>query len=164
MECEFCTVKGKPRMLRLKTRQISFLLETGCQAFFVVDDLFGQQREETIRFCQMLRDYQKNIGKRLALAVQIRLDKANDPQLLSAMRQASVNTVAIGFESPIEEELKAMNKHLRPEDMLAMTKVFHKFAFSTCMFIFGYPRKEGTILLCRQRAIKHFKNYQKGQN
>ena len=147
MDCEFCTVKGKPRYASPERllESISFLLETkDARHFFIVDDLFGQQRDETIRLCNMLRDYQKNIGRRLDISVQIRLDKAKDSELLSAMRQAGINTVAIGFESPIEEELKAMNKHLNPEDMISFTKIFHRFGFLIHgMFIFGYPVREG---------------------
>ena len=95
------------------------------------------------------------------MTVQIRLDKAKDPELLSAMRQAGINTVAIGFESPIEEELKAMNKHLRPEDMLAMTRVFHKFGFLVHgMFIFGYPAKEGmNFRMSAKERVRRFKNF-----
>ena len=109
----------------------------------------------------MLRDYQKNIGIRLDVTVQIRLDKAKDPQLLSAMRQAGINTVAIGFESPIEEELNAMNKHLMPEDMLALTKIFHKFGFLIHgMFIFGYPMKEGIhFKMSAKERVKRFKSF-----
>jgi radical SAM superfamily enzyme YgiQ (UPF0313 family) len=146
MDCEFCTVKGKPRCARPERllESISFLVETrGAKRFFIVDDLFGQQRDETIKFCNMLRDYQRSINRRLIITVQIRLDKARDTELLSAMRQAGINAVAIGFESPIEEELKAMNKHVRSEDMLSLTKVFHKFGFWIHgMFIFGYPMEE----------------------
>ena len=147
MDCEFCTVKGRPRYAspeRLLER-ISFLVETeDARHFFVVDDLFGQQRDETIRFCNMLRDYQKKIGGRLDLGVQIRWDKAKDHELLSNMRQAGINTVAIGFESPIKEELGAMRKRVKPEDMLSTTKEFRKFGFLVHgMFIFGYPMKEG---------------------
>jgi len=164
MDCEFCAVKGKPRHAPPERllEQISFLLETqDARHFFVVDDLFGQERDETIRFCNMLRDYQKNIGTRLDVIVQIRLDKAKDPELLSAMRQAGINTVAIGFESPIEEELSAMNKHIKPEDMLAMTKLFHKFGFLIHgMFIFGYPIKEGVhFKMSARERIKRFKNF-----
>jgi radical SAM superfamily enzyme YgiQ (UPF0313 family) len=146
MDCEFCTVKGKPRCAcpeRL-LESISLLVETrGAKRFFIVDDLFGQQRNETIRFCNMLRDYQRSINRRLIITVQIRLDKARDTELLSAMRQAGINAVAIGFESPIEEELEAMNKHVKSEEMLSLTKVFHKFGFWIHgMFIFGYPMEE----------------------
>ncbi|MBL7130377.1 MAG: hypothetical protein ISS45_03090, partial [Candidatus Omnitrophica bacterium] len=106
-------------------------------------------------------DYQKSTSRRLDTTVQIRLDKAKDPELLSAMRQAGINTLAIGFESPIEEELKAMNKHIKSEDMLALTKTFHKFGFLIHgMFIFGYPVKEGVnfIMSARQR-VERFRNF-----
>ncbi len=143
MQCEFCTVKSKPRPASADRLlgNIQYLVET-CDArhFFVVDDLFGQQREDTIRFCQRLREYQEQIGRQLTLTVQIRLDKANDPEMLAAMREAGVRHVAIGFESPIDEELKAMNKHINSEKMLSLVKVFRKIGFWVHgMFIFGYP-------------------------
>jgi len=164
MDCEFCTVKGRPRCAcpeRL-LESISFLVETrGAKHFFIVDDLFGQQRDETIRFCNILRDYQRSIGKRLVTTVQIRLDKAKDPELLSAMRQAGISAVAIGFESPIEEELRAMNKHVRAEDMLSLTKVFHKFGFWVHgMFIFGYPMEENVdFKMPAEERVKRFRNF-----
>jgi radical SAM superfamily enzyme YgiQ (UPF0313 family) len=164
MDCEFCTVKGRPRHAPVERllEQFSFLTETeDARYFFVVDDLFGQRRDETIRFCQMLRDYQKNTGIKLDTAVQIRLDKAKDKELLSAMRQAGINMVAIGFESPIEEELSAMNKRLKPEEMLSFTKTFHKFGFLVHgMFIFGYPMKEGiNFKMPASERIRRFKHF-----
>lgn len=164
MDCEFCTVKGKPRPASPERLLacISSLLETkDARHFFIVDDLFGQQRDETIRFCNMLKNYQKDIGRRLDLGVQIRLDKAKDPELLLAMRQAGINTVAIGFESPIEEELKAMNKRIKPEDMLSLAKIFHKFGFLVHgMFIFGYPSKEGVNFeMSAKERVKRLKSF-----
>lgn len=164
MDCEFCTVKGKPRPASPERllEQISYIMETqDARYFFVIDDLFGQQRDETIRFCEMLRDYQKKIGRRLDLTVQIRLDKAKDPELLLAMRQAGINTVAIGFESPIKEELAAMNKHLMPQDMLALARIFHKFGFLIHgMFIFGYPAKEGVdFKMSARERVRRFKDF-----
>ena len=164
MDCEFCTVKDKPRYASPERllESISLLLETkDARHFFIVDDLFGQRRDETIRFCNMLRDYQEGIGKRLNITVQIRLDKAKDSELLSAMHQAGINTVAIGFESPIEEELKAMNKHLRPEDMLSLTKTFHEFGFLVHgMFIFGYPLKEDVNFnMSAKERVKRVKKF-----
>ncbi|MFH1258474.1 MAG: radical SAM protein [Elusimicrobiota bacterium] len=164
MDCEFCTVKGKPRCATPERllEDIRFIVETNDgRNFFVVDDLFGQQRDETIRFCNLLTEYQKRIGRRLDLTVQIRLDKAKDPKLLSAMRQAGVTTVAIGFESPIKEELEAMNKHVRPEDMIALARAYHKFGFLVHgMFIFGYPMKEGfSFQMPAKERIKRFKSF-----
>jgi radical SAM superfamily enzyme YgiQ (UPF0313 family) len=164
MGCEFCTVKGKPRYASPERllETISLLLETrDARHFFIVDDLFGQQREEAIRFCNMLKSYQQRTGKRLDATVQIRLDKAKDAELLSAMRQAGISIVAIGFESPIEEELKAMNKRIKPEDMISLTKIFHKFGFLVHgMFIFGYPMREGVdFKMPARERVKHFKSF-----
>ncbi|MFH1772228.1 MAG: radical SAM protein [Candidatus Omnitrophota bacterium] len=147
MDCEFCTVKGKPRSASPERliEDIAHILETqDARHFFIVDDLFGQFRKDSIRFCRMLGDYQRRVNKRLDVTVQIRLDKAKDNELLSAMRQAGINTVAIGFESPIEEELEAMKKNIRPSEMIELARVYHRFGFLVHgMFIFGYPLKEG---------------------
>lgn len=148
MNCEFCTVKGKPRAAEPERllEHISLLVETyNTRRFFIVDDLFGQQRDETIRFCRMLADYQKRIGRRFRITVQIRLDKARDSELLSAMRDAGIRMICIGYESPIEEELQAMNKHISSADMLSLTRIFHKFGFLVHgMFIFCYPLKDNS--------------------
>ena len=162
MNCEFCTVKGKPRPASAERLLECFsnLLEArNARHFFIVDDLFGQQRDETLRFCKMLEAYQKKVNRRLDTTVQIRLDKAKDPELLLAMRRAGINTVAIGFESPIQEELKAMNKGIRTEDMISFAKIFHGFGFLVHgMFIFGYPLKKGTnFKMSAAQRVKCFK-------
>jgi radical SAM superfamily enzyme YgiQ (UPF0313 family) len=164
MDCEFCTVKGKPRPASPERllEHISSLVESrNAKHFFIVDDLFGQQREETIRFCNMLSDYEKSIHRKLDITVQIRLDKAKDAELLSAMQRAGVQTVAIGFESPIEEELCAMNKHIRCEEMVTLARTFHEFGFLVHgMFIFGYPLKTGRSFEMpsseRTKRYRHF--------
>lgn len=164
MDCEFCTVKGKPRAASPERllEDISLLLETrDARELFIVDDLFGQYRDETIRFCNLLRDYQSKAGRKLDITVQIRLDKAKDAQLLMAMRQAGINTVAIGFESPIEEELKAMKKRVKPQDMIDLARAYHKFGFLVHgMFIFGYPLKEELSLkISLKDRIKIYKAF-----
>jgi radical SAM superfamily enzyme YgiQ (UPF0313 family) len=164
MNCEFCTVKGKPRCAPVERMMetVQLLVETyNAKCFFVVDDLFGQDREETIRFCRLLRDYQLRVGRRLELTVQIRLDKARDPELLTAMRQAGIKFVAIGFESPIEEELKAMNKSVRSREMMSLVKVFHRFGFLVHgMFIFGYPARAATDFhMSVKERVKHFRRF-----
>jgi radical SAM superfamily enzyme YgiQ (UPF0313 family) len=164
MDCEFCTVKGKPRCASPERlmEYIKYLVETyDARLFFMVDDLFGQQRQETLRFCEMLKDYQLNIGRKLEIMVQIRLDMAKDSQLLTAMRAACIDSVAIGFESPIKEELKAMKKHITPEEMVALARIYHKFGFLVHgMFIFGYPlRDDQNININAQQRIKYFKNF-----
>ncbi len=164
MNCEFCTVKGKPRPAPVERllASISELVEThNARSFFIVDDLFGQDREETLRFCRMFSEYQERIGKRLVTTVQIRLDKARDPELLAAMREAGIRNVAIGFESPIDEELKAMNKHLDSRQMLSLVQVFRRFGFTVHgMFIFGYPMPPGVeFTMPLDERVQRFKSF-----
>ena len=164
MNCEFCTVKGRPRAAPVErvAEQIATLLEVyDARHFFIVDDLFGHKREETLRLCHLLADYQKAVGTRLDITVQIRLDRARDTELLQAMRNAGINTVAIGFESPIAEELEAMDKRTRPEDMVELTRLYHKAGFLVHgMFIFGYPLPEGARLpLSTGERVDRFRTF-----
>ncbi len=164
MNCEFCTVKGTPRCASVERLlgNLSYLVEThNARNFFIVDDLFGQQRDETLRFCRLFARYQEQIGRQLTTTVQIRLDKARDPELLAAMREAGILNVAIGFESPIDEELKAMNKAVRARDMLALARTFHRFGFLVHgMFIFGYPLKAGVeFAMPVNERVKRFRRF-----
>jgi radical SAM superfamily enzyme YgiQ (UPF0313 family) len=164
MNCEFCTVKGRPRYASPErlVAQVAKIVETmHARQFFIVDDLFGQDRGETLRLCARLKDYQEFIGRRLRFTVQIRLDAARDPELLGAMREAGIGVVAIGFESPIPEELKAMNKGLRPADMVEMSKTFHRHGFFVHgMFIFGYPMKEDVrFSMPAIERVKHYRRF-----
>ena len=164
MNCEFCTVKGKPRFARPERvmEQFASIFEKwGGKIFFVVDDLFGQNRNDTVRLCRMLRDYQQHVGTRFSIMVQMRLDRARDAELLQAMRQASINHLAIGFESPIAEELKAMNKHLDPQEMIELTRLYRQAGFRIHgMFIFGYPAPEGThFRMCAEERVRHFRRF-----
>ena len=164
MNCEFCTVKGRPRcaLPERLLEQISHIVETrDARHFFIVDDLFGQQRDQTLKFCGLIKDYQRKIGRRLDFTAQIRLDKARDSELLSAMREAGINMVAIGYESPIEEELKAMRKKVHPEEMISLTRLFHKHGFLVHgMFIFGYPLQSGdSFTMSANERLKRYRQF-----
>jgi radical SAM superfamily enzyme YgiQ (UPF0313 family) len=164
MDCEFCTVKGKARFARPErlVEHIATLYETyGAKQFFIVDDLFGQDRKETLRLCRLLKEYRERVRARIRLAVQIRLDKAKDPELLQAMGEAGIFAVAIGFESPIPEELKAMNKRLKPEEMIELSRRFFEAGFLVHgMFIFGYPMAEGIdFRMSAKERVGHFQKF-----
>lgn len=129
--------------------------------FFIVDDLFGQNRIATLYLCHLLQQYQKAVGTRIDITVQIRLDTARDTELLQAMRHAGINKIAIGFESPIPEELAAMRKSVNPEDMLAMTRLFHKAGFLVHgMFIFGYPLPaQARLSITTKERVRRFREF-----
>jgi radical SAM superfamily enzyme YgiQ (UPF0313 family) len=164
MDCEFCTVKGKPRFAspqRVMEQFASIHEKWGGKIFFIVDDLFGQNRGDTLRLCKMLRDYQDQVGVHFSITVQIRLDRARDSELLHAMRQARINTLAIGFESPIAEELKAMNKRLDPQAMIEMAHLYRRAGFRVHgMFIFGYPAPQGQpFVMSAKERVRHFQRF-----
>jgi radical SAM superfamily enzyme YgiQ (UPF0313 family) len=164
MNCEFCSVKGKARSAtsgRLLS-QLSYLAETyRARRFFVVDDQFAQDRQQTIRFCELLSTYSKSMGIKFHLAVQIRLDCARDEELLSAMRKCGIWFVAIGIESPIDEELQAMGKRIKAADMVELVNCYHRFGFHIHgMFIFGYPMQPGVSFnMPAQERVRHYKRF-----
>jgi radical SAM superfamily enzyme YgiQ (UPF0313 family) len=77
------------------------------------------------------------------------------------MRHASVNNLAIGFESPIAQELEAMDKRIKPDDMIAMARLYHRAGFRQHgMFIFGYPSPEGQPFhMSADDRVKHFRRF-----
>jgi radical SAM superfamily enzyme YgiQ (UPF0313 family) len=164
MDCEFCTVKGRPRFAsprRILAQFASIYEKWHGRSFFLVDDLFGQNRREAIELCGLLRDYQAEMSVTFSVTVQIRLDKARDSELLSAMRDANINMLAIGFESPIPEELQAMNKRLDAREMVALTHIYHREGFHIHgMFIFGYPMPAGVdFRMPVAERIRHFRRF-----
>lgn len=162
--CEFCSVKGRARCASPERllAQISYLAETfRAREFFVVDDQFAQDRRETIRFCNLLRDYQKQAALKFFVTIQIRLELARDTELLDAMRDANIRCLAIGFESVIDEELKAMGKGLRASDMLKLVRTYRGHGFLIHgMFIFGYPMREGIdFRMPLGERVKRFRDF-----
>ena len=164
MNCEFCTVKGKPREMSVEHffKQFGLLVEKyNATGFFIVDDLFGSRREDCLRLCGLLAKYQNATGIKLDITVQIRLDRGKDSELLQAMRAGGITMVCIGYESPIPEELTAMDKRIKVEEMTAMTRLYHKAGFLVHgMFIFGYPLTEGVNLeMSVDQRVRCFRSF-----
>jgi len=164
MNCEFCAVKGRARCATPERliAQMSYLAEGHrAREFFIVDDQFAQDRSETLRFCQMLRDYQKRMGLRFFVTAQVRLDCARDEELLTSMRACGIQCLAIGIESPIDEELRAMGKSLRAADMVRLARTYRQHGFLVHgMFIFGYPMRSGVeFQMSGRERVKRFRRF-----
>jgi radical SAM superfamily enzyme YgiQ (UPF0313 family) len=145
MNCEFCSVKGRPRCASPErtVQEIIHLIETrGVRKFFEASDHFTAEREGTLEFCRLLGDYLESTGVHIQMTVQVRLNDARDAELVTAMKRAGVNGLAIGYESPIDEDLLAMKKGYLSAQMLDWTRTFKKQGFFIHgMFIFGYPHR-----------------------
>jgi radical SAM superfamily enzyme YgiQ (UPF0313 family) len=164
MNCEFCTVKDKTRTAspQWMVNQIIHLVETrGARKFFDTSDHFAADREEAIEFCNLIADYQKRSGITLYFIVQTRITDAKYPELLEAMKRANIRMIAIGYESPIDEELIMMNKGYVSRDMIKWSREFHKYGFYIhAMMIFGYPlSKEHQSGLSLKERVSRFRKF-----
>jgi radical SAM superfamily enzyme YgiQ (UPF0313 family) len=104
----------------------------------------------------MIGDFKRKFHKKIILNVQVRSEIAENDQLLDAMIFAGVKNLAIGYESPVKEELLAMTKGVTPEKLIARSRKLSKQFYLHGMFIFGYPSfadsKHKSALTLDQRA------------
>lgn len=162
--CEFCTVKDQTRTaspLWLARQVIDLVENRGARKFFDTSDHFAANREEAIEFCHLIADYQRKHGLVLDISVQTRITDARYPELLRAMKDANIRMVAIGYESPIDEELLTMNKGYLSKDMVSWSRIFHQFGFYIHgMMIFGYPvTAEHRVGLTIKERVRRFRNF-----
>jgi len=158
--CEFCSVRGKPHWANSQYlfEEVKWLVETRrARTFFIVDDRLEEDRCGTLEFFEMIA---KKYGSGLNFTVQIRLEAAKDSAFLTAMKNAGVRGVCIGYESPINEELIAMRKGYFAADMVKWTKIFHSYGFFVHgMLIFGYPLKGIATTISAQERFRQFKKF-----
>lgn len=158
MNCEFCSVKEKARWSSPNKlfSTVQWLVETRkVKEFFLVDDRMEEDKEGSRNFFGLIKE---KYGRKLDFTVQIRLEASRDEKFLSLLREAGVQRVCIGYESPIDEELMAMKKGILSAEMTRLTRVYHQFGFFIhAMFIFGYP---GVInSLSAKERMKRFKKF-----
>lgn len=164
--CEFCVVnkqygRFKASSTEKAMRQIVKHSDMGYKDFFFTDDNFAQDTKAAIDLCKQIGDYKRKFNKKIRLTVQVRSEVAENDELINAMRYAGVEILAIGYESPINEELKSMKKGVTVEKLVRRSRKLAENFYLHGMFIFGYPTfKDSTIkssLTLEQRA----KEYQK---
>ena len=162
MNCEFCSVKGRPRWAdsQYLFNVVNWLVETRkARSFFIVDDRLEEDSAGTLEFFKMISE---KYGRQLNFTVQVRLEAASNSELLAVMKKAGVRMVCIGYESPIDKELKTMHKGYRASDMINWTKVYQSYGFRIhAMFIFGYPFKpeEGGSSISAKEMTRYFKAF-----
>jgi len=147
--CEFCSVNRllgdtHGHSVRETMEHLEDLVGQGYRSFFFVDDNFAGDRERTIELCTRIQELAARNRAHLKLIVQLRADAARDEELMRAMRDAGVEMVALGLESPLPEDLRSMKKGQTVEGMKRDLATFRRFGFYIHgMFIFGYPQRPG---------------------
>jgi radical SAM superfamily enzyme YgiQ (UPF0313 family) len=159
--CEFCIVnkqygRYKSASVEKALRQVIKYNDLGYKDFFFTDDNFAQNPDEAIALCRAIGDYKRKFRKKMDMIVQVRTEAAENDALIEAMHWAGVTTLAIGYESPINEELRAMRKGVTVEKLIARSKKLSNYFYLHGMFIFGYPAKknapESAFFTIRERA------------
>ncbi len=159
MNCEFCCVRGRPRWAdgQHLFNVVKWLVETrGARRFFIVDDRLEENSDGTFEFFRMVFG---KYGNRLDFTVQIRLETAKKTGLLGIMKKAGVRTACIGYESPIDEDLRTMRKGYSSSHMLEWTKILRRYFRIHGMFIIGYPSKEKRKAIGVQEIIGYFRKF-----
>jgi len=159
MTCEFCGVRGKPRYAspRLVFNVVKWLVETRkAREFFIVDDRLEENIRGADEFFKLISEA---YGDRLDFTVQIRLETARNTEFLETMKKAGVTTVAVGYESPIDEDLKTMRKGYLSRHMAEWTKTLRKYFWVHGMFIFGYPSKQKSEISNVSETARRFKTF-----
>ena len=166
--CEFCVVRSqygkfKARSVERVLEEIMGYYDLGYKQFFFTDDNFAQNEEETVHLCKLIGDFKRKKGKRIGLTVQVRSEIARNDRLIDAMKYAGVRILAIGYESPINEDLKAMRKGVTVEKLVRRSRKLAKDFYLHGMFIFGYPSDAATGLSLHQKARAYSRFFKKAR-
>jgi len=139
-DCSFCSVTGmfgQKYRFRSKERVIEELenhRRFGGNWIFFYDDNFCAHKKRTKELLHTM------IEKKLTphWTAQVRVEIAQDPELLDLMRESNCHTVYIGLESVNPQTLKAYNKKQTLEDITHCIKTLHKKGLRIHgMFVFG---------------------------
>ncbi|MBU1201717.1 MAG: B12-binding domain-containing radical SAM protein [Nanoarchaeota archaeon] len=170
--CEFCVVnnqygKYKASSVEKTLRQIIKYSDMGYNDFFITDDNFAQDAKQAIKLSKMIGEYKREFNKKIEMTVQVRSEIADDDELIEAMEFAGVKSLAIGYESPINEELRSMKKGVTVEKLVERSSKLSKHFYLHGMFIFGYPTfqdsKHKSTLTLEQRAKAYWKFFKKAK-
>ena len=134
--CKFCSVikmsgrKMRKRSIDEVVAEIEHLTTTYRKKnIFFVDDNFTADRERTKELLQKIIA----LKTKVRLSAQVRVETANDLELMDLMKKAGVHMVQVGLESVNPETLKAYDKKQDLASMKKAIRVFNKYG----IFVFG---------------------------
>lgn len=124
-DCTFCSVTqmfGHKYRVRSVENVLEELRIARPKQIFFYDDNFAANRRRTMELCEGMLKY----GVNTKWGAQVRVDIANDPELLSLMRKSGCDMLYIGLESVNPETLRAFNKRQDVEDIERCIRVLHE--------------------------------------
>ena len=172
-KCRFCRVNTEPRFISperfLEILQVVISQGKRRREFFFVDDRSEEDFEGFRQILEGIIQLREQKGIRLRIFTQNRLSLGEDPATLQLMHEAGIEMAAIGCESPIPAELKAMRKPINPKKMVEWVRAFSNHGINVhMMLIFGYPMpshvkelvldEKGNPMSVKKRG-RHFINF-----
>jgi radical SAM superfamily enzyme YgiQ (UPF0313 family) len=136
--CTFCSVTamfGRRYRFRSTEKVLKELAAYGRRSVFFCDDNFTANPRRSKELLQGMRDYK--IGLK-GWGAQVRVDAAQDDELLDLMRRSGAKIVYIGLESINPATLESYNKQQSVADIDSCVRRFHDYGIRVHgMFVFG---------------------------
>jgi len=144
--CEFCDIivmfgrKPRHKSVAQIERELDELRRLGAVNVFFVDDNLIGNRAVAKALLRGLIDYQARHGYRFHFGTEASINLAQDPELLSLMREANFGWVFVGIESPdplsLKEARKTQNMH---EDVMQSVRTIYASGIDILAgFIIGF--------------------------
>lgn len=103
----------------------------------IYDELFSHDRKRLLRFCELMKEFQKTLPWECRWGCQMRVDGIDD-EVLGKMKEAGCYMISYGFESYSLPVLKSMKKYITPEQIKRAVELTLKKNISIQgNFIFG---------------------------
>lgn len=158
-QCTFCSVTGLfGRKYRFRSTENIIdelrLYNSRRNHIFFYDDNFSANRT---RLKDLLSAMVKE-GFKFTWSAQVRIDIAQDLDLLSLMNRSGCRVVYIGLESVNPRSLEAMKKNQSLGDMTAALKTIRRYGIRVHgMFVYGFDEDDWPTIRKTVRFAKKFK-------
>jgi radical SAM superfamily enzyme YgiQ (UPF0313 family) len=157
--CDFCNITtlfgSRPRTKKPEqiVAELDAIYRTGWRGniFFVDDNFIGNKSTLKRQLLPALIEWRKG-KKGCVFFTEASINLADDPQLMTMMRDAGFDSVFIGIESPDEDSLEECRKtHNKNRDLLEDVKKIHRSGIQVMGgFIVGFDNDTPSIF---QRQI-----------
>ena len=159
--CEFCdaiVIFGrKPRIKPLEQieAELDQIVASGARAAFFVDDNLIGNRPKAKELLRFLVDYQQKLDNPLTFGCELTINVAQDPELLTLMRQARFEWAFIGIESSNISALNAVKKTQNANmDLLEAVRTIYRHGIQIYAgFIVGFDEDTIDVFETQRRFI-----------
>ena len=119
--------------------------------FFLKSDTFTVNKQNVLELCNLLTE--SKLNENITFVATTRSDTL-DEEMLSVMKKAGLNLLAVGFASGSQESLDKMKKNTTIEKNLEVAKLCKKYNISILgYFLIGFPWEDKSHLEATKKHI-----------